>query len=181
MKGAAAPAAPKKPRKKPEAKVKMRKSWGGADARIFDRMAGEKTSPLYGFAVEFARLFSEAGFPTQMDEEHTPEEDFKIRLYTDVADSDGDNTQIVLTLYKDDVSGPGFYGTEWREVLTPAQLNALRADVPTLIPLASQAVALLQKALAKGGYRKQGTGSPNRTPRSRRALLRQAEAILARG
>jgi hypothetical protein len=182
MKGAAAPAAPKKPRKKPEAKVKMRKSWGrGADARIFERMAGEKTSPLYGFAVEFARLFSEAGFPTQMDEEHTPKEDFKIRLYPDVVDSDGYNTQIALTFYKDDVSGPGFYSKEWRDVLTPAQLDALREDTPTLIPLASQAVAFLQKTLAEGGYRKRGSGSSNRTPRSRRALLRQAEAILARG
>ena len=185
MKGAsapAAPAAPKKPRKKPEAKVKMRKSWGRADARIVDHRAGEKTSPLYAFAVEFARLFSEAGFRTQMDEGFpSPEEDFKVDLFTDVADSDGDNTQIRLTLYKDDVSGPGFYGIEWRNVLTPAQFDALREDTPTLIPLASQAVAFLQKTLAEGGYRKQETGSPNRTPRSRRALLRQAEAVLARG
>ena len=181
MKGASAPAAPKKPRKKPESKVKMRSNWTGTSALISELQSGEKASPLYAFAAEFARLFSEAGFPTQMDEEHTSKEDFKVRLYTDVADSDGDNTQVSLTLYRDDFSGPGFYGTEWRNVLTPAQLSALREDTPTLIPLASQTVAFLQKALAKAGYRKQGTGSPNRTPRSRRALLRQAEAVLARG
>ena len=181
MKGASAPAAPRKPRKKPESKVKMRSNWTGTSALISELQSGEKASPLYAFAVEFARLMTEAGYPSALDSDHPPEEDFKIRLYTEVADSDGYNTDIMLTLYKDDVSGPGFYGTEWREFLTPAQLDALREDTPTLIPLASQAVAFLQKTLAEGGYRKRGTGSPNRTPRSRRALLRQAEAVLARG
>ena len=180
MPAAMTPAKPKAPRKKPEAKVRMRKSWGGTEAVIQERAGDEAKSPLYIFATEFARLFSEAGFPTQLDEEHGPEEDFKIRVYTDIVDSYNNATQITLVFYKDDFSGPGFYGTDWREVLTPAQLDGLREAAPTPIPLASQAVAFLQKRLSEAGYRKPGTGSPNRSPRSRRALVRQAEAILAR-
>jgi hypothetical protein len=167
QRASAGPRASRAPRKKPEAKVKMNRGWSSDSAFIFSRAEGEKKSPLYIFSTEFARLFSEAGFPTQMDEEHAPEEDYQIRVYTDVVDAYGDSAQIILTFWRDDFSGPGFYGTGWREVLTPAQFDALQNNTATLIPLASQAVPFLQRALEKAGYRKPGSGGSNRSRHAR--------------
>jgi len=180
MKNPYAPAAPKAPRKKPEKKVRMRKSWGGEAALIDDRAPGEKQSPLYVLASELTRLLSEAGFPTQMDEGSKPEEDFRMEIYVDNKDDTGYQGQASVRLYKDDITGPGLYG-EWKDILTPAQLDSLQSSTSTPIPLASRAVPFITAKFAEQGYRKPGSGSSNRKPLPRRALLRQAEAILARG
>lgn len=173
------PNAPRKPRKKSEAKVRMRTTWGGSSALIENRAQGEKQSPLYVLASELTRLLSEAGFPAQMDEANKPEEDFRMEVYVNYEDYGERHSAIVL--YKDDFSGAGFYNTEWRDILTPAQRDSLRNDTSTLIPLASQLVRYITAKFAERGYQKPETGSSNRTPLPRRALLRQAEAILARG
>lgn len=177
----AASAKPKAPRKVPEKKVKMRKSWGGSSALIQEREGGEKRSPLYTLASEFARLMSEAGFRAEMDDAAKPEEDFRIEVYVNYTDKYGDQSQDAFRFYKDDFSAPGIFGTEWDSVVTPAQLSTLLSGSSTPIPLASQLVRYITAKFAERGYQKPETGSSNRKPLPRRALLRQAEAVLARG
>ena len=185
MKGAsapAAPAAPKAPRKKPEAKVLMRIPWSGDEDRVFiaDMEAPAKKSPLYTFATEFARLMTEAGYPSEPDDALQPDASFRVEVYTRYEEPRWGTSQGAYTFYKDDFSGPSIASPKWSEVLTSAQKKGLTSR-PSPVALASRAVAFCIAALVDHGMGPPGSGSPNRTPRSRRALLRQAEAVLARG
>ena len=184
MGGLAPTAAPRAPRKVPVPKVPMKRSeYDSHRFEIVEQPHGSKgESPLVKFGRSVVAAVTEAGYPTEMNVDQNPNENFKVVLYVsgfNVAENWRDS--MTLTLYRDDSIVRGRDDlVRWGEVLSAQDRASIASGGVKELPLATRYLAFLLKVFAEQKFvpPKGDANRMERRPKSRRALLAQAEAIL---